>query len=103
MGVFYTDGGILVSQEVEWLQGALNALIGLFLRIKLAANISMSKKMTCQVVLMRSGISGKAFGRSITGKGETYREQLRRKTPFQTLEWRRQRAPCHITKNKYTE
>ena len=47
LGVLYMDHGLLGLRYPEWLQGALNVLIGLFLWIGLAANVAKSKTMTC--------------------------------------------------------
>ena len=57
LGVFYAYDGLLGYQDLEWLQGALNALIGLFRRIGLADNFSRSNTMTFHPVAIRSGMS----------------------------------------------
>ena len=41
---------------MDWLQGALNVLIVLFLRYILVANVLKSKAMTCQAVTLRFGV-----------------------------------------------
>ena len=61
MEFFYTDYGILGSHNQEWLQGALNVLIGLFWRIGLVAKISKSKKIMCHPGSIRSAISEELF------------------------------------------
>ena len=45
LGLFYADDGMAESQYPEWLQGAINMLIGLFWRYGLVAKISKSKAM----------------------------------------------------------
>ena len=50
-GFFYADDGILVSQDPDFLHGSLNVLITLFWRIRLAANVAKSKKITCHMML----------------------------------------------------
>ena len=69
LGIFYAYDGVMGSQDPEWLQGALNILIRLLLRIGLAANVAKSKTMTCQLGAIRSGVLEEAFGWSSTGKG----------------------------------
>ena len=93
LGFFCADDGLLGSWDPEWIQGAINVPIGIFWRIRLADNVAKSKKMKCQPVDIRSGILEEAFGRSSTGKGETYREQPRETFRAQTGEWRLRQAP----------
>ena len=38
MGVFYSDDSMIISRDPEWLQAAINVIIGLFRRIILMAN-----------------------------------------------------------------
>ena len=47
MGVFCVEVGFIGSQDLGWLQEALNILISLFRRIGLMANVAKSKMMTC--------------------------------------------------------
>ena len=65
--VFNAYDGLLVSQEPEWLQGALNVLVRLFLRIGLPSNVAKLKAMMCQPGEIRSGISEETFGYRSTG------------------------------------
>ena len=44
--LFYTDNGVMVSRDLEWIQGALNVIIGLFRRCALVTNVAKSKTMT---------------------------------------------------------
>ena len=53
---FYTCDGPLGSRDLEWLQGALNVLIGLFLKIGLSSNVDKSNTMTCQPEVIRSSM-----------------------------------------------
>ena len=46
MGVFYANEGMIGSWDPEWLQGAINILIGLFIRVGIMANVAKSKTMT---------------------------------------------------------
>ena len=76
MGVFYVYNFIVGLRDPEWLQGDLNVLIGLFLRIGLMANIAKSKTMMCQPGMIRSGILDEAVGQQSMGGVATYREIL---------------------------
>ena len=78
MWIFYTDDGLVGSQDLEWLQGSLNGLIGLFRQYGLVVNIVKSKSMTCHPGEIWSGISEDSVGRQITGRGSTYKDMLRR-------------------------
>ena len=62
LGVFYVDDGILGSWDPEWLQVALNVLIGLLQIIDLTANINKSKTMTCYLGVIISGMSQETGG-----------------------------------------
>ena len=46
LGLFYTDDGVVVLWDPEWLQVTLNFLIGLFRRYGLVVNIAKSKAVT---------------------------------------------------------
>ena len=61
------DGGILVSQDPEWLQADLNIFIVIFRRIGLVANVFKSKKMMFHPISIISWMSGEAFGWCSTG------------------------------------
>ena len=67
IGVFYADDVIMGSQDPEWIQGAINELIGIFHRVRLMANIEKSKTMTCHLGKIRTGISEEAFSWRIVG------------------------------------
>ena len=77
LGLFYEDNIVMGSRDPEWLQGALNVLIGLFRRYGLVVNSAKSKVMTCHPGKIRSRILEEAVGRLYTGRGVTYREWLR--------------------------
>ena len=53
MGVLYVDYGLLGLQDLWWLKGALNVLIGVFQWIGLASNISKSNTMNFHTVSIR--------------------------------------------------
>ena len=65
--VFYAKYGMVSSRESDWLQHAMNFLVGLFRRYGLAANIAKSHKMTCHPVNLRVGMSEEAMRWSAQG------------------------------------
>ena len=71
--VFYEDDGIIGYQDLEWLHGALNVLIGLFRRIGLMDNVAKSKMMMCQTGTIRLEMLEGAMRQQIIGKGDTYK------------------------------
>ena len=79
--MFYVNDGLIGSQEPDCLQWPLNALIGLFRRVVLMANIVKSRTMTCQSGAIRTGMSEEGFNWRSTGDGATYRERFRRRIP----------------------
>ena len=62
LGLFYADGNVVGSRDLEWLQGAMNVLIGLFRRYGLVTNFVKSKAMTCQPGTLQSGMLEKSVG-----------------------------------------
>ena len=78
-GMFYTYDGLVGSPVPCFLQGSLIVLIGLFRRYGLLDNVAKSKAMMCQPGVIQSGMSKEAVGRWSTGRGETYKERLRRR------------------------
>ena len=80
-GVFYVVYGILSLRGLDWLQGDLNVLTGLFRRIFLVSNVAKSKTMTCEPEAIRLGISEEIFGQRSVGKGATCRVQMWRRLP----------------------
>ena len=67
IGVFYTDGGIIGLKEPEWIQGAINVLIGIFQRVGLMANVTKSKTMTDQTGVIHIWMVYKYFSHIRTG------------------------------------
>ena len=61
VGVFYAENGMVGSREPDWLQHAINVLVGLFRRYGLEANVEKSFKMTCQTGALRAGMSEEAM------------------------------------------
>ena len=81
MGLFYTDNDVMRSKYPEWLQGALDAIIGNLCRHRLVVDVAKSKDMTCQTGTLRSGVLKEAMVRQYPKKRSTYLKKTRRKTP----------------------
>ena len=69
LGLFYADEGVVVLWDPEWLQVALNVLIGIFHPYLLVGNFAKSKFMIFQPVTLRSGVSEETVGRRCNGRG----------------------------------
>ena len=61
IGVFYADDVIMGSQDPEWIQGAIDVLIGLFYRVGLMANVAKYNTMTFQLGAIHTGMSEEDF------------------------------------------
>ena len=57
LGIFYSDDGIVVYQDPECLQGALNVLVNLFRQYRLVMNVAKSKAMTFHLGALWYGMS----------------------------------------------
>ena len=79
--VLYSDDGMVVSRDPDWLQHSVNILVGLFRRYGLASNVSKSRSMTCQPRILRSGMSTEAKALKYMGVGESYHVRIQRWTP----------------------
>ena len=67
MGVFYTNDGLIGLQDLDWIQGSINVLIGIFRRVGLMANVAKSNMMTSHPGEFREHISEEAFSWRRTG------------------------------------
>jgi hypothetical protein len=47
LALFYADDGLAAARDPEWLQEAMNVLIGLFEQVGLQTNVTKTKAMTC--------------------------------------------------------
>ena len=56
-GEFYTNDGMILSREPEWIQGAINFLIGIVRRVVLMANVEKSETTTCQIGEIQTSMS----------------------------------------------
>ena len=76
MGVFYANNGMVSLRDPDWLQHAMNVLVGLFRRYFLAANVAKSHTIPCLPGLLRAGMSEEAMELKLTGVGYTFRVRL---------------------------
>ena len=64
--------------DPAWLQGAFTALIGLFDRVGLRKYVGKTVSTVCHPFQTTAGNrTQEAYGRRITGKGESYKERQR--------------------------
>ena len=75
--LFYANDRMVASLDPVWLQGAFNALVGLFDRVGLQTNVGKTVGMVCHPCQAAGNITTAAYGRRITGEGHSYRERLR--------------------------
>ena len=75
--LFYANDGMVASSDPVWLQGAFNALVGLFDRAGLRTNARKTIGMVCHPCQAAGNLTMEAYGRRITGMGQSYRERLR--------------------------
>ena len=47
LAMFYADDGLTASRDHNWLQHAMDALVALFRRMGLQANVEKTQTMTC--------------------------------------------------------
>ena len=66
---------MVASSDPRWIQGAFNALVGLFDRVCLRNNIRKTVNMICRLFQAAGNHSEAAYGRRITRYGPTYRER----------------------------
>ena len=76
LGVFYTKDGMVGSRNLEWLQHAMTALVGLFRRYGLAANVAKSCTMAFQPGALQVGMSEEDMVLKCTGVVDSYRVRL---------------------------
>ena len=78
MGVFYVDDSMIRSMDLDWIQGSINVLIRLFIRVGMMANVSKSNTMTHQPGSISTGVSEEAFSWRRKLEGTTYWECMSR-------------------------
>ena len=74
---FYADDSMVASSDPVCLQGVFNALVGLFDRVGLRTNVGKTVGMVCHPCQAAGNFTTAAYGRSITGEGQSYKERLR--------------------------
>ena len=65
--MFYSYGGLVELWDLEWIQRALNVLIGLSRRVGLVANVAKYNTITCHMGAFFTGMTEEAFSRRIPG------------------------------------
>ena len=75
--LFYADDGMVALLDPAWLQGAFNVLVGLFDRVGLQTNFGKTVGMVCHPCQAAGNITQAAYGRRLTGEGNSYKERQR--------------------------
>ena len=70
----YADNGMVASSYSTWLQGAFNALVGLFDRVGLQTNVGKTVSMVCHPCQVAGNITQTAYRRRLTGEERSYRD-----------------------------
>ena len=81
LGVFYSDDGMGVSRDLDWLQNKMNVLVGLFRRYGLSAKVAKSCTMNCHPGALREGMSEEAMALKCMGVGHSYQVIIQRRIP----------------------
>ena len=66
---------MVTSSDPVWLQGAFNALVGLFDRLGLQTNVRKTVGMVFHPCQVAGNITTVAYGRRITGEKHSYKER----------------------------
>ena len=64
---FYADSGMVALLDPAWLQGAFNALVGLFDRLGLQTTVGKTVGMVCHPCQAAGNLTTAVYGRRITG------------------------------------
>ena len=72
--LLYADDGMVASSDPACLQGAFNALVGLFDRVGLQTNVGNTVSMVCHPCQAAENITQAAYGMRLTGEGNLYKE-----------------------------
>ena len=73
--LFYTDDGMVASSDPRWLKWVFDALVSLFERVGLWANVGKTVSMVCRPCQASGTQLVAAYGRKMMGEGPTYRER----------------------------
>ena len=66
---------MVALSDPAWLQGAFNALVGLFYRVGLQTNVWKTVGMVCHPCQAAGNITQVAYRRRLTGEGNSYRKR----------------------------
>ena len=80
-GVLYSCNCMVISSKPDWLQHAMNALVGLFRSYGLAANFTKSLTITCHPRALRLGMSDEAMALKCARVRDSYRVIIQRRIP----------------------
>ena len=75
--LFYANNETVASLDPAWLQGAFNALVGLFNRVGLQKNVGKTVSMVCHPCQAAGKITQVAYGRRLMGERNSYKEWQR--------------------------
>ena len=74
--LFYAHDGLVASPKSACLQGAFDALTGLFVHVSLWTNEGKTVSMKCRTCQTPHACSMKAYTKQVTGRGLSYRERI---------------------------
>ena len=66
---------MVASSDPAWLQGAFNALVGLFDRVGLQKKFGKTVGMVCHPFQAAGNITQAVYGRRLAGEGNSYRKR----------------------------
>ena len=75
--LFYADNGVVASTDPGWLQSEFDLMMGLFDRVGLQTNIRKTVWMVLWNFREAGVWSGKAYTRSMTGEGGSFKVRQR--------------------------
>ena len=70
VALFYANNGMVALSDPVWLQGAFNALVGLFDMVGLQTNVGKTVGMVCHPFQAAGNLTTAAYRRRITGDGQ---------------------------------
>ena len=76
--LFYAKDGMVASSDPVWIQGAFNALVSLFDRVRLKNIVRKTVIMVYHPFQTAGNLTMEAYRRSITGVVQSYKERLRK-------------------------
>ena len=73
--LFYVDDGMVALSDLRWFQGDFSTLVGLFGKVGLNNNVGKIVGMVCRPCQVVETQLEAAYGRRMTGVGNSYRER----------------------------